>query len=99
MQWLQRLEQLLALSTTRLLGQDHFCVFHTGRLIEKKASPSREKSSAPFSYEHLASISDTIVLPDGRRLGFARYGHRDGPQMFYLHGFPGSRVEGSIFFE
>lgn len=44
-------------------------------------------------------MSDVCVLPDGRELGFARYGSEDGPQIFYLHGLPGSRLEGKAFFE
>ena len=50
-------------------------------------------------YDQLADISDTCDLPDGRKLGFAHYGRQDGPQIFYLHGLPGSRVEGKCFFE
>lgn len=45
------------------------------------------------------TMSDICLLPDKRELGFARYGSEDGPQIFYLHGLPGSRLEGKAFFE
>lgn len=44
-------------------------------------------------------MSDVCRLPDGRDLGFHRCGSNDGPQIFYLHGWPGSRLEGRCFFE
>ena len=34
-----------------------------------------------------------IILPDGRRLGFAEYGIRAGIPIFYFHGCPGSRLD------
>lgn len=36
---------------------------------------------------------DTILLPDGRRLGYAEYGDPDGPPVMYCHGFPSCRLE------
>lgn len=44
-------------------------------------------------------MSEVCVLPDGRELGFARTGNPDGRQIFYMHGLPGSRLEGRIFYE
>lgn len=35
----------------------------------------------------------TLTLPDGRRLGYARYGTDTGLPLVYLHGLPGSRLE------
>lgn len=35
----------------------------------------------------------SLTLPDGRRLGYARYGATDGSPVVYLHGLPGSRLE------
>jgi len=35
----------------------------------------------------------TLRLGDGRRLGYAEYGKRDGEAFFYFHGHPGSRLE------
>jgi len=35
-------------------------------------------------------------LPDGRLLGWAEYGARQGPPVLYVHGFPGSRLEARL---
>ena len=37
--------------------------------------------------------SQTLSLHDGRRLGYAEYGDREGTPGFYFHGHPGSRLE------
>lgn len=37
--------------------------------------------------------SATITLPDGRELGYARYGSGEGPAIICLHGLPGSRID------
>ncbi|MDA0364962.1 MAG: alpha/beta hydrolase [Chloroflexi bacterium] len=39
---------------------------------------------------------NTIVLPDGRRLGYAEYGHHEGFPIVYSHGVPGSRLSGLL---
>ncbi|KAF2641001.1 alpha/beta-hydrolase [Massarina eburnea CBS 473.64] len=41
--------------------------------------------------------SDTITLPDGRKLGYAQYGSlsETAKTVFFIHGLPGSRVEGT----
>lgn len=44
------------------------------------------------------SMSNIYRLPDGRDLGYVRFGNEDGPQVFYLHGLPGSRLEGKGFY-
>lgn len=41
--------------------------------------------------------SDTITLPDGRKLGYAQYGSLTGKAMLYLHGLPGSRIEAASY--
>lgn len=33
-----------------------------------------------------------VLLPDGRRLGYAEYGDSGGSPVFFLHGQPGSRL-------
>ncbi|KAH8771492.1 Alpha/Beta hydrolase protein [Hyaloscypha finlandica] len=43
--------------------------------------------------------SDTITLPDGRKLGYAQYGSKAGRAIFYLHGLPGSRIEAAAWDE
>lgn len=40
---------------------------------------------------------DSITLPDGRSLSFARFGASNGYPIFYLHGHPGSRLEAAVF--
>lgn len=40
--------------------------------------------------------TESLDLPDGRRLGFARYGDRAGRPLFVLHGFPGSRLQAAF---
>ncbi|OAL33846.1 hypothetical protein AYO20_06857 [Fonsecaea nubica] len=39
--------------------------------------------------------SDTLVLPDGRKLGYVQFGSPTGRAIFFLHGHPGSRLEGA----
>src|SRR5258708_37610698 len=38
----------------------------------------------------------TLQLHDGRRLGYAEYGHVEGNSLFYFHGHPGARVEAGL---
>jgi pimeloyl-ACP methyl ester carboxylesterase len=38
----------------------------------------------------------TLVLGDGRRLGYAQYGDPAGEPLFYFHGHPGSRLEARV---
>lgn len=40
--------------------------------------------------------SQIIILRDGRKLGYAEYGDSNAKPIFYFHGFPGSRLEGSM---
>ncbi|KAF1944965.1 alpha/beta-hydrolase [Clathrospora elynae] len=37
--------------------------------------------------------SDTLTLPDGRKLGYAQYGSPTGHAIIYVHGLPGSRIK------
>lgn len=41
--------------------------------------------------------SDTLTLPDGRKLGYAQYGSLTGWPIFFLHGLPGSRLDAAAF--
>jgi hypothetical protein len=43
--------------------------------------------------------SDTLTLPDERKLGYTRYGSLTGRPIYYLHGLPGSRLEAAGFAE
>ncbi|KFY14345.1 hypothetical protein V491_06080 [Pseudogymnoascus sp. VKM F-3775] len=40
-----------------------------------------------------ARQNQTFILPDGRQLGYAEYGDRNGTPLFYFHGYPSSRLE------
>lgn len=44
----------------------------------------------------MSASAQSIVLKDGRRLGFSEYGDPDGRPLFYFHGFPGSRLEAEL---
>ena len=37
----------------------------------------------------------TVMLKDGRQLGYAEYGDPEGKPILFFHGFPGSRLEPS----
>ncbi|KIW94693.1 uncharacterized protein Z519_04670 [Cladophialophora bantiana CBS 173.52] len=39
--------------------------------------------------------SDSLLLPDGRKLGYTQYGSLTGRAVFFIHGHPGSRFEGA----
>ncbi|MHA2252451.1 MAG: alpha/beta fold hydrolase [Candidatus Kariarchaeaceae archaeon] len=41
--------------------------------------------------------NQTIILKDGRTLGYGEYGSKSGAPCFYFHGFIGSRLEGQLF--
>lgn len=43
------------------------------------------------------SLNSTIKLGDGRLLGFAEFGDREGKPVFFFHGFPGSRLQAGDF--
>ncbi|KAI0817444.1 alpha/beta hydrolase fold protein [Xylaria sp. FL0064] len=53
--------------------------------------------SSPNRYRLDTDSSATLTLPDGRTLGYAQYGVLTGPAIFYMHGLPGSRMEGALF--
>jgi pimeloyl-ACP methyl ester carboxylesterase len=40
--------------------------------------------------------TETLVLPDGRRLAYAIYGRARGTPMYFFHGFPGSRRQAEL---
>ena len=45
------------------------------------------------------SSSEEYVLSDGRSLGIAYYGAKNGPAVIYLHGYPGCRLSGGALFD
>lgn len=58
-------------------------------------SPLRLSRNRPDG--SFARSLQSIVLKDGRRLGFAQYGSASAPPVFYFHGWPGSRLEAGFF--
>ncbi len=64
---------------------DDACFSEGGRLLEKHFPP--------------ANLNRTLTLPDGRVLGYAEFGCPDGRPVFYFHGFPACRLEGSFAHE
>ncbi|EPE05600.1 alpha beta hydrolase [Ophiostoma piceae UAMH 11346] len=61
---------------------------------------SSKMASAPATAAATTSAEprdgQTCTLPDGRTIGFAEYGAPGGHPVLYFHGFPASRLEGSI---
>ncbi|MEW8078752.1 MAG: alpha/beta hydrolase [Candidatus Thiodiazotropha endolucinida] len=45
----------------------------------------------------MAHETKLVKLPDSRHLAYAEYGDPGGVPAIYLHGFPGSRLEASLF--
>ncbi|KAB8360877.1 hypothetical protein FH972_024611 [Carpinus fangiana] len=43
--------------------------------------------------------SETLVLPDGRKLGYSQFGSLTGKPVVFVHGHPGSRLEGAHLHE
>lgn len=54
------------------------------------AAPVAPKSPTPDPSER---YHNTVQLPDGRTLAWAEAGSPSGFPLFFLHGFPGSRME------
>lgn len=61
-----------------------------------KQVPARERDDVK-TLLNAPSASETFLLSDGRDIGFATFGAESGPAVFYLHGFPGSRLSGVFF--
>jgi pimeloyl-ACP methyl ester carboxylesterase len=49
--------------------------------------------------DSVSTTNQTIALSDGRKLGYAEYGSREGKPLFYFHGHPGSRFEARFLAE
>lgn len=80
-----------------LLSRSHSHQIYGTRLLTASMSRSstnrvvvtdiETEDSRTLRYNH------TIVLPDGRKLGYAEAGSPNGYPLFIFHGFPGSRLE------
>ena len=63
-------------------------------------TPLAHPSGPPSSPDEITSYnekSDILILPDGRKLGYAQYGSPNGKPVFMLHGMPGSRLDAGHF--
>ncbi|KAF4502778.1 hydrolase or acyltransferase (alpha beta hydrolase superfamily) [Fusarium agapanthi] len=58
-----------------------------------QAVRNRSTSSTRQLLSTTSSTHQTFHLSDGRTLGFAEFGKRDGKPMFYFHGYPSCRLE------
>ncbi|SPO07625.1 uncharacterized protein DNG_10320 [Cephalotrichum gorgonifer] len=67
-------------------------------LLPAKSSEERDTPDDALGSDE-DPTSQHFVSPDGRKIGFACFGAQSGPTIFYLHGFPGSRVSGRFFDE
>ena len=47
--------------------------------------------------EAMTDGDHTLVLPDGRRMGYAVFGDPQGHPVVYAHGFPASRLEAGLY--
>jgi pimeloyl-ACP methyl ester carboxylesterase len=71
-------------------------LFRGSAAISLASSPAPPTQEAPTSRTCLDNdISDILLLPDGRKLGYAEYGSRTGPAVLFMHGHPASRLEGA----
>ncbi|KAH9864445.1 hypothetical protein J1614_010379 [Plenodomus biglobosus] len=61
------------------------------------SSPTKPKDPPPCRFPLDNATSSTLTLPCGRKLGYAQYGDPIGKPIFFLHGLPGSRLEGAYF--
>lgn len=80
----------------------------TSTSITTQSAATMASSSASSSTAHINPSTSTTApratdrdtqtlrLPDSRTLSYAEYGSPTGYPLFYLHGYPSSRLEGSI---
>lgn len=60
--------------------------------------PSGPRDTSTVSeYTPYTESSNLMVLPDGRKLGYAQYGSPTGKPVIFLHGMPGSRLDAAHF--
>lgn len=74
-------------------------VLRSGRAVppSNDAHCTDEVKGANGNAFQLPNLDRIISLPDGRDLGYAQYGAKDGPTILHFHGFPGSRLEGALY--
>jgi hypothetical protein len=71
-------------------------LFGSSAVDSSASTPAPSMEETPTSRTRLnTENSDTLLLPDGRKLGYAQYGSLTGHAVLYMHGHPGSRLEGA----
>lgn len=72
-------------------------------LHRKNHAPLRAQPLSTTKTTHHYNISNdtsaTMVLPDGRTLGYAQYGSTTGRPVFFLHGLATTRIEAAVWDE
>jgi len=58
-----------------------------------------DTTKAAHHYNISNDASATMVLPDGRTLGYAQYGATTGRPVFFLHGRATTRIEAAVWDE
>ena len=67
---------------------------YSAKNLSESRSLALLNSTGECRYRLDSESSASLILPDGRTLGYAQYGQLStGRAIFYLHGFPGSRME------
>jgi hypothetical protein len=75
-----------------------FAIFTTANdPVSSQAGPTSEPTQSRYRLDNDSSA--TIILPDGRKLGYAQYGLLTGRPVLYLNGRPGSRLEDASYNE
>lgn len=71
-------------------------LFGSSAADKSASTPARPIQEPPTARPRLDNgHSDTLLLPDGRKLGYAQYGSQTGRAVLFVHGHPGSRLEGA----
>ncbi len=82
---------------SRILGAERdrsrMAAARASLLIMSNVSGGQASSS---DTDGIAPTEQTMLLRDGRALGYAEYGDAGGAALFYFHGTPGSRLEAGL---
>ncbi|WYZ43655.1 hypothetical protein EsH8_VII_000091 [Colletotrichum jinshuiense] len=83
---------------------DYFARHGAATIVWSATTSDTDPDQQPLLAQQNASYvnessSEEFVLSDGRKLGVAYYGTKSGPAVFYLHGYPGCRLSGGVFFD
>lgn len=65
--------------------------------IQPDGPSTTPDDTRPCRYPINEDRSSTLILADGRKLGYAQFGSSSGKPILYCHGIPGSRLEAAQF--